>query len=145
MELLMSRGMVKYDKLTGEVVVLDKGFHYYKSSGKKPDYDDILIPSVIPSAPNATMSFRDSILTIRGIESFLVSDSLDVIISPKNGELRMLKNRDMQFDGSLDAGNFQFNGSQFTFRYDSFLVNLTNIDSIKLQVELDEGKREASQ
>lgn len=143
MELLMSRGMVRYDRVSGEVTVTDKGYHYLRSSGKKPDYDDILIPSIIPSAPNATMNFKDSILTIRGVETFLVSDSLDVIIFPTNGELRMLKNRDMEFDGSLNAGNFQFNGSQFTFRYDSFLVNLTQIDSIKLQVELDAGKREA--
>ncbi len=143
MELLMSRGMVKYDRQSGEVSVSDKGFHYYKSSGKKPDYDDILIPSIMASAPNATMNLRDSILTIRGVERFLISDSLDVIITPTNGEIRMRQNRDMEFDGALDAGNFQFNGTQFTFRYDSFLVNLANIDSIKLQVELDAGRREA--
>lgn len=143
MELLMSRGMVKYDRTTGRVEVLEKGYHYEESGSKKPDYDDILIPSIISSAPNATMSFKDSVLTVRGVQRFLISDSLDVIITPTDGEIKVLQNRDIEFDGALDAGNFQFNGTEFTFRYDSFLVNLVNIDSIKLQVELDEGRREA--
>ncbi len=143
MELLMSRGMVKFDRGTGQVDVLEKGYHYEESGNREPDYDDILIPSIIASAPNATMSFKDSVLTVRGVQRFLISDSLDVIIEPTDGEIRVLKNRDIEFDGALDAGNFQFNGTKFTFRYDSFLVNLENIDSIKLQVEIDEGRREA--
>lgn len=143
MELLMSRGMVKYDEVTGAVDVLDKGYHYLESSKQNRDYDDLIISSVIANAPNATFSFKDSVLTIRGVEKFLVSDSLDVIITPTNKEIRVLKNRDIEFDGALDAGNFQFNGEQFTFRYDSFLVNLAKIDSIELRVELDAGKKEA--
>jgi len=143
MELLMSRGLVKLDETTGAVDVTDKGYHYMKSSKKATDYDDLIISSLISNSPNATISFKDSVMTVRGVEKFLVSDSLDVVITPNNQEIRVLKNRDIEFDGALDAGNFQFNGERFTFRYDSFLVNLTQVDSIKLKVELDAGKREA--
>lgn len=143
MELLMSRGMVKYDETSGAVDILEKGYHYLESSKQSTDYDDLIISSVIANSPNATFSFKDSVLTVRGVDKFLVSDSLDVIITPTNKEIRVLKNRDIEFDGSLDAGNFQFNGERFTFKYDSFLVNLTKIDSIKLRVELEAGKRDA--
>ena len=142
MELLMARGMVKFDRLTGRVEILEKGYHYAAAGRDDPYYDDILIPSIIENAPNATMSFKDSVLTVRGVQRFVVSDSLDVLIAPKNGIMRVLKNRDIEFDGSLNAGNFQFNGTEFTFRYDSFLVNMEKIDSIKLQVETVRGQRE---
>lgn len=143
MELLMARGLVKYDEIIGSVEVLEKGYHYLESSKGNRDYDDLIISSVIANAPNATFSFKDSVLTVRGVDKFLVSDSLDVIITPTNKEIRVLKNRDIEFDGAMDAGNFQFNGEQFTFKYDSFLVNLAKIDSIELRVEMDAGKRQA--
>ncbi|MFY0591823.1 hypothetical protein [Roseivirga sp.] len=142
MELLMAEGMVKLDRLTGKVEVLEKGYHYAAAGRKDPNYDDILIPSIIDNAPNATMNFKDSVLTVRGVQRFVVSDSLDVLIAPDDGVMRVLKNRDIEFDGSLNAGNFQFNGTQFTFRYDSFLVNMEKIDSIKLQVQNARGQRE---
>ncbi|OEK07445.1 hypothetical protein [Roseivirga misakiensis] len=142
MELLMSRGMVKFDRLTGRVEVLEKGYHYAAAGRKDPNYDDILIPSIIDNAPNATMSFKDSVLTVRGVQRFVVSDSLDVLIAPEDGVMRVLKNRDIEFNGSLNAGNFQFNGTNFRFRYDSFLVNMEKIDSIKLQVINERGQRE---
>lgn len=142
MELLMSRGLVKYDDVTGSVDVLEKGFHYLESSRQKTDYDDLIISSVIANAPNATFNFKDSVLTVRGVDKILVSDSLDVIITPTRGEVRVLKNRDIEFDGALNAGNFQFNGKNFTFRYDSFLVNLVKIDSIDLRVMLNDGKKD---
>ncbi|MEC7754447.1 hypothetical protein [Roseivirga sp. UBA1976] len=142
MELLMSRGLVRFDEVLGEVEVLAKGYHYLEASRQKTDYDDLIISSVIANAPNATFNFKDSVLTVRGVEKFLVSDSLDVIITPTQGEIKVLKNRDIEFDGALDAGNFQFNGENFTFRYDSFLVNLVKIDSIKLRVEMDAGKKD---
>ncbi|WP_422355182.1 hypothetical protein [Roseivirga pacifica] len=145
MEVLMANGMVKYDAELGEITLLEKGKHFKEASALSEayDYDDLLIPSIIASAPNATISFKDSVMTVRGVEQFLVSDSLEVVITPTDGEIKLLKNRDIEFDGSLDAGNFQFNGTKFKFSYDSFLVNLANIDSIKLAVELSEGEREA--
>lgn len=142
MELLMARGLVKFDETVGAVEVLEKGYHYLESSKGNTDYDDLIISSVIANSPNATFNFKDSVLTVRGVEKFLVSDSLDVIITPTNGEIRVLQNRDIEFDGSMDAGNFKFNGERFTFRYDSFLVNLVKIDSIELRVQLDDGKKQ---
>lgn len=142
MELLMARGMVKLDRISGLVEVLEKGYHYERSAKQNPYYDDILIPSIIGNEPNATLNFKDSVLTVRGVKRFLISDSLDVIIAPRDGEIKIRKNRDIEFNGSLDAGNFQFNGSGFKLKYDSFYVNMEKIDFIKLQTAVVDGKRE---
>jgi hypothetical protein len=147
MKYLKAYGYVDFDEAIGRVKVLPKAKHAYRShllqkSGLGYDYDDILIPSIIGNKPNATMNLKDSLLKIRGVSSFLVSDSLDVVIRPANEEIRLFKNRGIEFDGSLNAGNFVFNGKNFKFDYDSFLVRLVEIDSIQLTIELQRGERE---
>ncbi len=140
---LMAKGLANYDPITKLISVTEKGFHYVNASQKESDYDDLIIPSITGAAPNATFNTLKNELTVRGVEKFYLSDSLDVIITPTDGEITMLENRKIEFDGSLKAGNFEFLGRQFSFDYDSFLVQLTEIDSIELQVEIEPGKREA--
>lgn len=139
---LMSRGLAIYNPLTKEINITEKGFHYVNSNSEDSDYDDLIIPSVTGESANTTFNTLTNVMTVRGVEKFFLSDSLDVIITPTNGEIRVLENRGIEFDGSLKAGNFQFLGRKFTFDYDNFLVNLTEIDSIELQVEIEEGNRE---
>lgn len=148
MKYLMAYGFVIFEEALGRVTVLPKAKHSYQSHLQQStntgyDYDDLLIPSVIGVGPNATINFADSSMTVRGVDQFLVSDSLDVVITPTSGVIKILKDRDIEFDGALEAGNFTFNGADFKFEYDSFLVRLTQIDSIQLAVELEAGQREA--
>ena len=140
---LMSKGLVLYNEYTGKVIITPKGLHYYDSGRDESDFDDLVIPSVISSSPNATINLVNDTLTVRGVEKFYVSDSLDVMITPTNGVVKISNNRTIEFDGALEAGNFQFNGQKFKFDYNNFLVELPQIDSIKLQVELEEGRKEA--
>lgn len=140
---LMSKGLATFDPVTKLVTVTEKGFHYFEASQKESDYDDLIIPSITGASANATINTENNEMTVRGVEKFFLSDSLDVIITPKDGEIKVLENRRIEFDGSLEAGNFKFLGRKFSFSYDSFLVRLTEIDSIKLQVEIEPGKREA--
>ncbi len=139
---LMQSGLIDFDASLGGIKITRKGFHFYLSQFYRKDYDDMIIPSIIGSEPNATLYFKDNILKMRGVESFYVSDSLDVIIEPTNREVTILKNRDIQFDGVMSAGNFQFLGQEITFKYDSFLVDLPKIDSIKLLVENERGNKQ---
>ena len=138
---LMQKGLVFYNKNTGLIKITRKGYHHALSNMSRKDFDDIIIPSVINTAPNATLNLENNTLKMRGVRTFYVSDSLDVTISPKNGEVRILKNRDIQFDGSLNAGNFEFSGHEFVFKYDSFLVDLPQIDSIRLKITSNDGDR----
>jgi hypothetical protein len=139
---LMAKGLAIYDPLTKEVKITDKGFHYVNANSQESDYDDLIIPSITGESANTTFNTLSNVMTVRGVDQFFLSDSLDVIITPTNGEIRVLENRGIEFDGSLKAGNFQFLGRKFTFDYENFLVNLTEIDSIELQVEINEGSRE---
>jgi hypothetical protein len=138
---LMQNGLVDFDSEAGYITINRKGYHYYLSQRRQKDYDDMIIPSIIGSAPNATLYIEDNVMKMRGVKSFYVSDSLDVIINPTNNEVNILKNRDIQFDGSMYAGNFQFVGQKMTFKYDSFLVDLPQLDWISLMVGIENGNR----
>ena len=117
---LMKDGFVDYNGETDMVRIKRKGYHYVLSRQDRKDFDNLLIPSISPSLPNATLALDKNEFTIRGIEKFFVSDLLDVYIKPKDNQIVMLENRDFRFNGLLNAGNFQFIGTEFRFDYDSF-------------------------
>ena len=96
-----------------------------------------MIPSLSVGKPNATLHLDTEELSVRGIEKFFISEILDVYIFPKEKEIRLQKNRDFSFDGQLFAGNFEFAGRNFTFRYDSFMVDMLNIDSVKFYIDVE--------
>ena len=135
MQQLMFLDFIEYDNISGRIYLKDKAIHYVRSKNNRKDYDDLMIPSLSTHKPNATLHFDSNELTVRGIDKFFISEILDVYIYPRNNEINLLKNRDFKFDGQLFAGNFEFVGRNFTFRYDSFLVDLLNIDSVRFYVD----------
>ena len=144
MQYLLYLDFIDYDEIGGRIYIKDKAIHFVRSKNNRKDYDDLLIPSLSTNKPNATLHLGSEELTVRGIDKFFISEILDVYIYPKDNEIKLLKNRDFKFDGQLFAGNFEFVGRNFTFRYDSFLVDLLNIDSIKFYVD-GEGQYEKKQ
>ncbi len=132
---LMKDGFVDYNARSDLVKIKRKGYHYVLSRQDRKDFDNILIPSVSPSAPNATLDLASNEIIIRGIEKFYVSELLDVYIHPRKRQITMLENRDIRFNGKINAGNFQFIGEQFRFSYDSFLIRLPKIDSITFSID----------
>lgn len=140
MEFLSEKGLVIFDRETELVTVTAKAVEIYRSAKGESDYDNIKIHSVIDSLPNATISFPDGAMTVRGVEEFNVSDSLNVIIKPDTSTITILQNRDIKFDGMISAGNFEIRGKGFTFKYDSFFVELTQIDSINFFVNETNSK-----
>ncbi len=138
---LMQNGYIDYNVSTGLIKINRKGFHYVLSSNQRKDFDDLLIPSLEPSLPNATLHLVKQELTVRGIDKFYISRAKDVYIEPTNSEITLLKNRDFKFDGQVHAGNFVFLGTQMRFDYDSFLIDLPTIDSIKFDVDNYDNKK----
>jgi hypothetical protein len=131
---LMQNDFINYDQNTGYIKVKDKAFHYVDANRFETDYDEMKIKSVSPVLPNGTINLDDNTLTIRGIEKFFVSQTLDVFIIPERNEITLRNNRDMEFNGQLFAGNFEFIGRDFLFDYDSFMVDLNYIDSIRFYI-----------
>lgn len=140
-DFLSQKGMIDYDARSGRVHVKDKAMHFVESAKGKVDYDNMKIHSLADTIANATLNFKKNALTIRGVEEFKVSDSLNVQIKPDSSIITFLHNRDMEFKGTIDAGNFEISGKAFTFRYDSFLVDLKHIDSIRFYVTEKNGQR----
>jgi hypothetical protein len=113
---------------------------FYLASKNELDYDNLKIHSVIDSLPNVTINFPKRYMTVRGVGEFKVSDSLNVRIAPDSSIITILQNRDIKFDGTINAGNFEISGKGFTLKYDSFFISLTHIDSINFFVNEKNAK-----
>ena len=133
-QFLSEKGMIIYNPKTDGIHVKEKAITVYKANLSEMDYDNLKIHSVIDSLPNATLNFKEGYLTVRGVEEFKVSDSLNVRIAPDSSIITILQNRDIKFDGTINAGNFEISGKGFTLKYDSFFIALTHIDSINFYV-----------
>lgn len=131
---LAQKGMVNYNPATDKVQVKEKAITLFKAYQGELDYDNLKIHSVIDTSDNATINFSKGYMTVRGVEEFNVSDSLNVRIKPDSSVITLLQNRDMKFDGTITAGNFEISGKGFTLKYDSFFISLTHIDSINFYV-----------
>ncbi|MEX2235694.1 MAG: hypothetical protein WD824_26285 [Cyclobacteriaceae bacterium] len=133
-EFLKQKGLVNYNSRTDLVQVKQKALDIFLAYKGEEDYDNLKIHSVIGHHPNATINFQKRNMTVRGVEEFDISDSLNVHIIPDSSVITILQNRDIQFDGTVSAGNFEITGKGFTLKYDSFFISLTHIDSINFFV-----------
>jgi hypothetical protein len=126
-------GFVYYDMNRETIKLKPKLYDYLAASINKIDYDVIGFESRV-EAPleNAIYDIRNNDLTINGIPEIQVSDSQNVSIFPKNNQIILKKNRNFQFDGVIAAGLLTFYGNNFFFNYDSFKINMQNVDSLHI-------------
>lgn len=132
---LSNVGFVKFDYNHDEVVIEEKAFNYVKAKMKKTDYDIVQLSSNPAKLNNADMNLDSLYMQIHGVGGFNMSDSHRVLIFPKNGEVLMKKNRNFDFSGVVVAGRLEFFGRDFSFEYDSFLIRMPEIDSMRINVE----------
>ncbi len=136
---LTKSGFVYFDFDQDRVTLRPKLYDYIKASLKQRDYDIIrFITRTEGSQENASLNLDTKDLTINGIPSIFLSDVQNVKLVPSDNRIVMKRNRNFQFDGSIDAGLFKFYGNNFFFEYDSFKINLQNIDSLSVSAKTDE-------
>ncbi|MGC4033950.1 MAG: hypothetical protein QM754_19900 [Tepidisphaeraceae bacterium] len=140
MTFLSQKGMINYNASTGFVQVKEKAMHFFDAKKGIADYDNLKIHSITDKVANATVNIPRRRMVVRGVEEVNVSDSLNVILKPDSSTLTILQNRDIKFDGKITAGNFEINGKDFTFKYDSFFISLNHIDSIRFYVNEKNAK-----
>jgi len=140
-DFLFQRGMIDYDARTGRIHVKDKAINFIQSVKGFSDYDNLKIHSLTDTVSNAYISFKDGRMNVYGVEEFNVSDSLNVVIKPDSSRITFLQNRDIKFNGTINAGNFEISGRDFTLKYDSFFINMNHIDSIRFYVTEKNGTR----
>lgn len=135
MTFLAQKGLVVFDKSSGQVNMTQRGIHLSMASKNKTDYDNLKILSANDGAPDVSISLPKGTMIVRGVEDFRVSDSLNLRIRPDSSLITIRRNRDMDFNGIITAGNFEISGKNFDFKYDSFYINLNRIDSIRFLIE----------
>jgi len=138
-------GLVKYDPRTGKAKSTPRMYHYIAAKSENEDYDVIQIGSDIGRVENASMDLIDEVfaLKINGIQNITLSDSHNVVLSPRGGTVTMKKNRDFNFSGVVAAGKVEFFGSNYEFVYDDFKIEMPNVDSVRLTVEMDQENKDA--
>lgn len=140
---LANKGFVSYDFETDVATINDKLHYYLAARSNKTDYDKIEIESVIDAKPNGRVNLMNFEMELQGVGRIWLSDSQQVWIAPVNQEMKLLKNRDFEFNGRVHAGRSDFYGKKFKFDYDHFKLDLANVDSIRLKVvsetEFDEN------
>ncbi|MDP4272967.1 MAG: hypothetical protein Q8907_01685, partial [Bacteroidota bacterium] len=132
---LAVEGYLWFDEANDRISLRPRLFNYVNSSTGKIDYDVMRFVSTtnIP-VDNSWLNLKNNDLVIQGIPLIFISDSQNVVITPKYQRVTMKKNRAFEFDGKVDAGNFTFNGKNFLFNYEGFDIDLRSIDSMRLRV-----------
>ncbi len=128
---LNDKGFITYDSEKEYVTVRKKLIDYVNAHAGKTDFDAIAFFSIIKRYPNATLSLINNDLNVQGVPKFYFSDSQNVYIVPKDQQITMKRNRNMDFSGKLRAGKVDFYGNGFSFDYNKFQIRLSNVDSLK--------------
>jgi len=131
-------GFADYNSKTGLLKLYPKAFHYYYSSAQKVDYDNLMIPSHIKDGSNAYIQLDSGKLNIRGVSRFYITSNFKVYAEPYDSTMTLLKGRDLEFNGDLHAGDFDYQGTGHQFSYDEFLFNMPEIDSMRITVPLQD-------
>jgi hypothetical protein len=70
-----------------------------------------------------------------------ISDSAFVyFVSLKNNAISLQKDRNMEFDGLVYAGRMDLFGEKYKFQYAPFTVDLTKVDTMRINVPDSLGK-----
>lgn len=131
--LLSYDDFLDYNEARDEVTLKQRLFDYTKCRVGKQDYDNLRFSShPKDSRVNARLDVRDYRLTLQGVEKFVISSKRNIFVEPSDKRVVMLKNRDMEFNGKLNAGMFDMFGNHLFFSYDEYKIKLPKLDSTSM-------------
>lgn len=130
---LVEMGFIKYDEANGIVTMNDKVVHYVLSYSKKVDYDVLRIKS-IPKDGVDYIDMKDCNAELKGVSNVLISDTAQVAIFPANKILKLEKDRNMEFDGTIYGGRLDFFGKALKFNYALFTIDMNDLDSMRINI-----------
>lgn len=130
---MANKGLIQYSKDRNELFITARAEPYLISSYKEGDYDDVWIRSVAKNK-NGTIDLNDLSLTIEGIRNFDLSKKQFVRVYPKRGQIVVNENRNIVFDGVINAGRTECFGSNLVFNYAEHALTFTQLDSMRFRV-----------
>lgn len=139
--LLESKGFVVYSYDRREAIIKQRLFDYLEAHAGKTDYDVIHFDSHTYQENNATIELATFDMLIKGVPEIFLSDSQSVYIYPAGSRIVMKENMDFTFSGKVRAGLFEFYARDCAFNYDSFRIDMPQIDSMSFFVRVRDEKR----
>ncbi|MCW3807250.1 hypothetical protein [Plebeiibacterium marinum] len=132
-------GFIGYNVNTDEIQIRQRLKDYLDFRLGKKDFDVIRFASNTPGrVNNAHIDLLNFDLNINGVKSISISDNQNVVFFPRDEKILLKRNRNFIFDGVINAGMLNLYGEGFKFNYDNFLIDMRNIDSLRMQVQTGE-------
>ncbi|MBO0939436.1 hypothetical protein J2I47_23000 [Fibrella sp. HMF5335] len=137
---MVLEGYIDRDDRTQQMRLSRKGILYVLAYNEKKDFDNFQINSYFgsnDSTKNATIDLNNKgkVLIVRGVDRFVISDSLKIFGLPTNKTIYIGKGRSLVFTGQMKSGNMRYNGADLAFDYDKFALNMNKIESITFTPE----------
>ena len=132
-------GFVEYNVNTDMIQIRQRLRDYLDFRLGKKDFDVIRFVSHTPGKiVNAQIDLLNYDININGVQQISISDNQNVVFFPRAGQLLLKRNRNFVFDGAINAGMLNLYGDGFKFDYDDFLIDMKNIDSVRMKVQTGE-------
>lgn len=144
---LAIEGFIQYDMSRARITVMQKLYDQILARGARRDYDVIRFSSTVgKDKANAVLDLNTSELDVYSVSHISVSDSQNVNIEPRGRYVKLGRNRTISFDGKVDVGMFTFMGKGMSFNYETFSIDLKEVDSASMRFQNSkkltlEGKR----
>ncbi len=131
-------GFIFYDQEKELIRVKPEAWKFIDAAKYFIDSDVIRIVSTTPSQQtNAELSLLNYDIKVKGVPIVQVSDSQKINVYPIDKQIILRKNRSFDFNGTIQAGQFYYYGSNFKFDYNRFIFDMPQCDSMKMVAETD--------
>jgi len=132
---LANKGYLNYDTEEEWISVKQRLYDHIQASAGNIDYDVLQFNSSTADGKNATLSLLNYDLILQGVRRIILSDSQSVKIYPAEQMVTIKKNRDFNFAGVVQAGKLHYFGKEYAFKYDPFMIDLINVDSVSIYAD----------
>ena len=132
---LQNRNFLTYDETSGKIAVKSKLEHFVLSQREAKDYDNLRIVSSTP-AENAFIDLRKGTIRVLAAQPISLNRKKKIAIKPSNDIINIVGDRNLDFGGTVYAGNTIVTGDSFHLKYAPYYITF---DSADIDVFLPEG------
>ncbi len=129
---LWRQGFINYNITNGEIQVLPKTRHYFLSHLKRSDFDEYSFSSISQNSNNIKYDIKDKKMFFEGVDKIILSKKNKMEVFPRGGKVELNRNRNLKLNGDISVGNFDFIGVDLRFDYNSYKLDLIEIDTLKM-------------
>ena len=129
---LWRQGFIDYNSSNGLIQVLPKTRHYFLSHLKRSDFDEYSFTSISQNSNNIKYDIQEKKMYFEGVDKITLSKKNRMELFPRDGKVELNRNRNLKLNGDISVGNFDFIGVDLLFDYNSYKLDLIEIDTLKM-------------